>query len=255
MRNHELLNLKADLNSLNIAVPEAIANHEQIIEAVAALPSNTGKRGLEGVTAKTVGAEIEKRALDSILAKERVTQARLLSDTATAAIDRTLINATESLIDAMRTIVLEAHETLMNAADKLGDITPEAAVKANDAQAYNDALKAYEKINTAMKIRTRLYVLDPPSMDRGVQRALSLWSFHGLDAWNAYQALPDAGSGPSNHVLSARTEGVTFVWAGTDAAEAQSLALGKAQAEQIKGNRSTQAHWDADEGAYVSNAL
>lgn len=88
MRSNQLMSLKAELNSLNLTAPADIQKYESIIESVAALPSSEGKRNLNGInTSKDVAAEIEKRALDAALSKERVNQARLMTDAAHKAID------------------------------------------------------------------------------------------------------------------------------------------------------------------------
>jgi hypothetical protein len=237
MRSNSLMNLKANMNSLNLSMPTDIEKYESIIEKIAAVPKHTGRRGLEGVTPKTVGEELERRALDAVLAKERANQARLMTDSAHANIDRALINATEDIIDDLRPIVLEAHRTIMDAHEKMnGNIDAETAIALDASKQYKAANDAWATIDTAATIRSTLYALDYPDFERSAERRLTLYRFHSLQAWRAYEALPDAGSGAANHALSATTDGVEPAWLSTDDAEAQSHALGKAQSAEARGD-------------------
>ena len=237
MRSNALMNLKANMNSLNLEVPTDIEKYESIIEKIAAVPSNNGKRGLDGVTAKTVGEELERRALDAMLANERANQARLMTDSAHANIDRALINNTEDIIDSLRPIVSKAHNTIMDTYDKMnGSIDAETAIALDASKEYKAANDAWRVIDTAAQIRSTLYTLDRPEFERGLERRLTLYRFHTLEAWKAYETLPDAGSGAANHAMSTNTDGVEFAWLSTDEAEAQSHALGKAQTAENNGD-------------------
>ena len=50
--------------------------------------------------------------------------------------------------------------------------------------------------------------------------------------------------------MSAQTEGVEVAWLSTDEAEAQSLALGKAQAALKAGNDKANPVWEAEHNVY-----
>lgn len=256
MRSNDLLNLKANMNSLGLTLPADVEKYESIQQKLASLPKHEGKRNLDGVnSAKDVAAEIEKRALDAVLAKERANQAQLMSDAATRSIDSTLIRETETIIDDLRPIVFKAHQTIMNAHAKMnGSLTADAAIAFDASKDYKAANAAWTVIDTAATIRAKLHTLDTPDLERGTQRALTFWRFTNLQAWKAYDALPDAGSGAANHALSAQTEGVEFAWLSTDDAEAQSHALGRMQAAERKGEDEANAVWDADHQAFRTGA-
>lgn len=247
MRANHLMNLKAELNSLGLTIPSDVEKYESIIEKIAAVPKNNGKRGLEGVTEKTVGEELERRALDAVLAKERANQARLMTDSAHANIDRALINSTEDIIDNLRPIVLKAHKTIMDAHKTMnGTIDADTAIALDKSKEYKAANDAWATIDTAASIRSRLTTLDRPDYDRSSERTYTFWRFHSLAALKAYQALPDAGSGVANHALSATTDGVEMAWLGTDDAETQAHTLAKLQAAEDRGDNDANAVWDAE---------
>lgn len=252
MRSNQLMSLKAELNSLNLTAPADIQKYESIIESVAALPSSEGKRNLNGInTSKDVAAEIEKRALDAALSKERVNQARLMTDAAHKAIDSTLIRETEDIIESLRPIAMKAHKTIMDAHTKMnGSLTADAAIEHDASKDYKAALEAWDTINTAASIRATLYTLESPDFDRAMQRQLTFWRFANLDALKAYGRLPDLGTGAANHALTASTEGITFQWLTTDQAEEQNLALGKAQAAEKTGSDKANPVWDAEHNVY-----
>lgn len=255
MRSNDLMNLKASLNSLNLTMPTDVEKYESIVQKLATLPTNNGKRNLDGVnTAKDAAAEVERRALDAVLARERVNQGKLMTDAANRGIDNTLTRETETIINDLRPIVMKAHATIMEAVEAMGELTADAAIATDNSKLFKAANEAWTTIDTAATIRAKLYTLDTPDLERGTQRALTFWRFTTLQAWKAYDALPDAGSGAANHALSAQTEGVEFAWLSTDDAEAQSLALGKMQAAEHKGNDEANAVWDADHQAFRTGA-
>lgn len=257
MRAHDIKNLTSNLEALNIPMPQRVTRLVEFSRTLANLPTSEGKRGLEGInTVDDIAAEIERRAMDSVLAKERTTQARMMQDTVERSIDTTLINATDDLIEQLRPAVTKAHAQIVKAIEKMnGSFSADAAIQHDAGPEYKKALDAYEVIDRAATVRSKLYRLDYPSFDRGVERAVTLWSFSTLASWDAYQALPDMGSGAGNYALTAQTDGVTFVWATTDQAEQQSHALGKAQRAQREANRPADTYtFDPAVGAYVSDA-
>ena len=68
---------------------------------------------------------------------------------------------------------MKAHETIMDAHAKMnGSLTADAAIEHDAPKDYKAALEAWDTITTAASIRTKLYVLDTPDIDRGVQRKL-----------------------------------------------------------------------------------
>lgn len=91
-------------------------------------------------------------------------------------------------------------------------------------------------METAHAIRLRLHALDPTDIDRQVLRRCYTWRFESLAAWHAYDRLGNSGSPISNHVATARTNGIELEWLSTDDAEAQSRALGKAQNAEARGD-------------------
>lgn len=258
MRAHDIKNLTSNLEALNIPMPQRVTQLVEFSRTLANLPTSEGKRGLEGInTVDDIAAEIERRAMDAVLAKERTTQARMMQDAVERSIDTTLINATDDLIEQLRPAVTKAHATIVKATEKMnGNFNADAAIKHDAGKEYKAALDAYEVIDRAATVRTKLYRLSYPDLDRGVERAVTFWAYDTLAAWDAYQALPDAGTGAGNHALTAQTDGVTFVWATTEQAEAQSLALGKAQRAQREANRPADTYtFDPTVGAYVSDGF
>lgn len=256
MRAHDINTLSSHLEALNIPMPKRVTELREFSRTLAALPASAGTKNLEGInTVDDIAAEIERRAMDSVLAKERTTQARMMQDAVERSIDTTLINTTDDLIERLRPAVTKAHAQIVKATEKMnGNFNADAAIQHDAGKEYKAALDAYEVIDRAATVRTKLYRLSYPDLDRGVERAVTFWSFATLASWDAYQALGDAGSGAGNHALTAQTDGVTFVWATTEQAEAQSLALGKAQREQREANRPADSYtFDPSVGAYVSN--
>lgn len=257
MRSNDIKQMTNHLEALNIPMPQRVTQLVEFSRTLAALPSSEGSRNLEGInTVEDIAAEVERRAMDATLAKERTTQARMMQDTIERSIDTTLINATDDLIEQLRPAVTKAHAQIVKAIEKMnGSFSPDAAITHDAGKEYKAALAAYEVIDRAATVRSKLYRLDYPSFDRGVERAVTLWAFDSLTAWDRYQALGDAGSGASNHAMSASVEGVRFAWLSTDAAEQQSLALGKAQAARAKANRPADTYsFDSTVGAYVPDA-
>lgn len=251
MRSNLMLKLKANMNSLNLTLPTDVEKYEKIVEKISTLPKHEGKKNLNGVTnADDVAAEVERRALDAVLANERANQARLMTDAANRAIDGTLIRETETIIEALRPIVLKAHKTIMTSHEKMnGSITADTAIELDKSKDYKAANDAWTVIDTAATIRSTLNTLDRPDFDRSNERTYTFWRFQSLTALKVYHALPDVGTPAGNHALSASTEGVELVWLSTDEAEAQAHALAKAQTAEDNGDQSGMV-WDADAMVY-----
>jgi hypothetical protein len=220
MRSNKLNALDQNLQTLGLSLPTSITKHREQLTELSAIPSHEGKRSIKDID--DIKSAVEARALDALIARERVNQVRLLSDDINQAIDRALIRSTEDIIEMLKPKVMEAHKAIQEAAQKLGQVTTEAAVKANNVKAYKAAEEAWEVLATACAIREALYTLDRPSLEAGNVRALTLFRFTSLAAWNTYGQLPDAGSGVGNHAATLATHGIEPAWLSTDDAEAQS---------------------------------
>lgn len=253
MRSSKLTALDQNLTTLGLSLPTDVVKYRKQLTELSSLPAHQGKQGVKHVD--DIKAEVEARTLDVIMGREKTNQIRIMTDDINSAIDSTLVRSTEDILDKLKPIAMKAHRTIIEASQKLGELTTEAAVATDNVKAYKAAQDAWKVLDTACSIREGLYTLDRPALEAGTVRALTMFRFTTLAAWDAHQALSDAGTGVGNHAATLATEGIEPAWMSTDDAEAQSLALGKAQAEQVKGNRQGHAHWDADEGAYVSNAL
>lgn len=254
MRSSKLSALDQNLTTLGLSLPTDVVKYRKQLTELSSLPTHEGSRGVKHVD--DIKAEIEARTLDSIMGREKANQIRLMADDINSAIDSTLIRSTEDILDTLKPIVVKAHKTILEASQKLGEMTTEAAVATDNVKAYRAAQDAWKVLDTACSIREALYSLDRPALEAGTVRALTLFRFSTLSAWEAYDRLQDAGSGAGNHALTLSTEGVEPAWLSTDEAEQQSLALGKAQRAQREANRPADTYtFDPTVGAYVSDGF
>lgn len=253
MKNSELKQINTDLQTLGLSVPPEVSKYQDYLRELDSIRHAEARRELQGVeSVKDIRTEVEKRTDDVLRAAAKGEQIRLMRDSIHRHIDIAYIKVTDDVIEQLKPIALTAHDTIMKAADKLGDITAEAAVAAHDVKSYDQAIEAHATLETAHRVRMRLHALDAPDIDRQVLRRVYSWEFPTLAAWQAYDRLGDAGSPIANHVATARLEGVTFGWLDTNAAEKQSRALGKAQRAQREANRPAGTYeYDSARGSYV----
>lgn len=245
MRMNELRTLNTDIEALGFNIPTEVVKYEEYLAKLDSIRFAEGNRELQGISSvDDIEAEVDRRTDDVIRAAAKAEQIRLLKDSVHRHIEIAYIEVAEDIIEALRPIATKNHETIMKSADKLGDITTEAAVQARDLKAYDQALEAHDTLETAHRIRMRLHTLDNPDIERTLLRRIYTWRYDSLQAWRAYDALPDAGTPIANHVATARTKGITFAWLPTTDAEKQSRALGKLQAAEKRGDDDANAVWD-----------
>lgn len=253
MRSSKLTALDQNLTALGLSLPTDVVTYRRQLTELSTLPTHQGRRGVKNVN--DIKAEVEARTLDAIMGREKTNQIRLMTDDINSAIDSTLVRSTEDIIDSLKPIVVKAHKTIQEASQKLGELTTEAAVATDNVKAYKAAQDAWKVLDTACSIREALYSLDRPDLEPGTVRALTMFRFTTLAAWDKYDTLPDAGTGVGNHAATLATDGIEPAWLSTDDAEAQSLALGKAQRAQREANRPADTFtFDPAVGAYVSDA-
>ena len=251
MRAQELKTLDTDIQSLGFTIPTEVVKYEEYLAKLDTIRHAEARRELQGInTVDDIEAEVNQRTDDVIRAAAKGEQIRLLRDSVNRHIEVAYINTTDDLIDQLAPLVHKAHDTIMKAADKLGDITTDAAVAARDLKSYDQAVEAYDTLETAHRIRMRLHALDTPDIERQVLRRVYTWRFDNLDAWRAYDRLGDSGSGVANHVATARTEGITFAWLSTTEAEQQSHMLGKMQTAENRGKLEAGMVFDKESMVY-----
>lgn len=209
------------------------------------------RRELQGInTVDDIEAEVNQRSDHVIRAAAKGEQIRLMRDSVHRRIEVAYINTTDDLIDQLAPLAHKAHDTIMKAADKLGTISTDPAVAARDLMSHDQAMQAFDTLETAHRIRMRLHALDTPDIERQVLRHVYTWRFDNLDAWRAYDHLGDAGSPVTNHVATARTNGITFAWLTTDEAERQSHMPGKMQTAENRGELEAGMVFDAESMVY-----
>lgn len=254
MRDQELKSLNTDIEALGFTVPTEVVKYQDYLRKLDSIRFAEGNRELQGISSvDDIEAEVDRRTDDVIRAAAKGEQIRLLKDSIHRHIEIAYINVSEDIIEALRPIATKHHDTIMKSANKLGDITTEAAVAARDLKAYDQALEAYDTLETAHRIRMRLHSLDSPDIERVLLRRVYTWRYENLQAWLAYDALPDAGTGIANHVGTARTNGITFAWLPTTDAEKQSRALGKMQAAKKRGDGTAEV-WDDERQVFWKGA-
>lgn len=252
MRSNKLNTLDQNLNILGLKLPATVIKHRKQLTELASIQLHEGNRAVRDVD--DIKGEVERRALDQVIARERANQVRLMSDDLNERIDRALISETDNLIDKLEPAVMKAHKTITEAAVTLGEVTAEAAVVAGDIDAYKAAQDAWQIIATASSIREALYTLDRPSFEPGTVRSLTLYTFTTLQAWDDYEALPSGGSATASHATALALDGVQPAWLSTDDAEAQSLRLGKLQAARDRGEDERNVVYDDGARAFRSGS-
>lgn len=251
MRAQELKTLDTDIQTLGFTIPSEVVKYEDYLAKLDTIKHADARRELQGVnTVDDIEAEVNQRTDDVIRAAAKGEQIRLMRDSVHRHIEVAYINTTDDLIDELAPIAHKAHDTIMKAADKLGTISTDAAVAARDLKSYDQAMQAFDTLETAHRIRMRLHALDTPDIERQVLRRVYTWRFDNLDAWRAYDHLGDAGSPVTNHVATARTNGITFAWLTTDQAEQQSHMLGKMQTAENRGELEAGMVFDKESMVY-----
>lgn len=251
MRAQELKTLNTDLETLGLTIPTQVVKYEDYLHKLDNIRHAEARRELQGInTVDDIEAEVNQRTDDVIRAAAKGEQIRLLKDSVHRHIEIAYINTTDDLIDQLAPLAHKAHDTIMKAADKLGTISTDAAVAARDIKSYDQAMQAFDTLETAHRIRMRLHALDAPDIERALLRRVYTWRYAHLDAWRAYDHLGDAGSPVTNHVATARTEGITFAWLSTTEAEQQSHMLGKMQTAENRGELEAGMVFDKESMVY-----
>ena len=251
MRAQELKTLDTDIQTLGFTIPTEVVKYENYLTKLDTIKHAEARRELQGInTVDDIEAEVNQRTDDVIRAAAKGEQIRLMRDSVHRHIEVAYINTTDDLIDQLAPIAHKAHDTIMKAADKLGTISTDAAVAARDIKSYDQAVEAYDTLETAHRIRMRLHALDTPDIERALLRRVYTWRYANLDAWRAYDYLGDSGSGVANHVATARTEGITFAWLSTTEAEQQSHMLGKMQTAENRGELEAGMVFDKESMVY-----